>query len=151
MHVFAADDLEAADALALARLDDDGAPPAVTPATGQGRQVIRLAGAGQVTARQAEMTAAAPGRARQQLTPALTGVAPRRASHPRLRVPAREGNSVMPEPAATRPRPASPPPRRYTYPGGSAPGPARVPGGPVIAAVAERGQACRAERVGGRR
>jgi len=60
MHVFAADDLEAADLLALARLDDDGAPPAVTPATGQGRQVIRLAGAGQVTARQAEMTAAAP-------------------------------------------------------------------------------------------
>jgi hypothetical protein len=40
MNIFAADDLEAADllalALALARLDDDGAPPAVTPATGQG-------------------------------------------------------------------------------------------------------------------
>jgi hypothetical protein len=38
MNDFAADDLEAADllALALARLDDDGAPPAVTPATGQG-------------------------------------------------------------------------------------------------------------------
>jgi hypothetical protein len=38
MYIFAADDLEAADllALALARLDDDGAPPAVTPATGQG-------------------------------------------------------------------------------------------------------------------
>ncbi len=36
MNVFAADDLEAADLLALARLDDDGAP-AVTPATGQGR------------------------------------------------------------------------------------------------------------------
>ena len=31
MNVFAADDLEAADLLALARLDDDGAPPAVTP------------------------------------------------------------------------------------------------------------------------
>jgi len=32
MNVFAANDLEAADLLALARLDDDGAPPAVTPA-----------------------------------------------------------------------------------------------------------------------
>jgi hypothetical protein len=31
MNVFAADDLEAADLLALARLDDDGAPPAVIP------------------------------------------------------------------------------------------------------------------------
>ena len=36
MKDFAANDLEAADLLALARLDDDGAPPAVTPATGQG-------------------------------------------------------------------------------------------------------------------
>lgn len=36
MDVFAANDLEAADLLALARLDDDGAPPAVTPAFGQG-------------------------------------------------------------------------------------------------------------------
>jgi hypothetical protein len=32
MNVFAANDLEAADALALARLDDDGAPPARVPA-----------------------------------------------------------------------------------------------------------------------
>ncbi len=31
MNVFAVNDLEAADLLALARLDDDGAPPAVTP------------------------------------------------------------------------------------------------------------------------
>ena len=31
MNVLAANDLEAADLLALARLDDDGAPPAVTP------------------------------------------------------------------------------------------------------------------------
>jgi hypothetical protein len=30
MKDFAADDLEAADLLALARLDDDGAPPAAT-------------------------------------------------------------------------------------------------------------------------
>jgi hypothetical protein len=32
MNVFAVNDLEAADALALARLDDDGAPPARFPA-----------------------------------------------------------------------------------------------------------------------
>jgi hypothetical protein len=32
MNVFAANDLEAADALALARLDDDGAPSARVPA-----------------------------------------------------------------------------------------------------------------------
>src|SRR4029079_6668539 len=92
MNGFAADDLQVADLLALARLDDDGAPP-----------------------------------------------------------------------AATRPRPASAAPRRYAYPGGSAPsppsqpalltppGPARVPAGPVIAAVADLGQACRAEHVCGRR
>jgi len=92
MKDFAASDLEAADLLALARLDDDGAPP-----------------------------------------------------------------------AATRPRPAGTAPRRYAYPGGSAPapavparpasapGPARVPAGPVIAAVADWGQACRAEHVRGRR
>jgi hypothetical protein len=36
MNDLVADDLEAADLLALARLDDDGAPPAATPATGQG-------------------------------------------------------------------------------------------------------------------
>jgi hypothetical protein len=60
MKGFAANDLEAADLLALARLDDDGAPAAVTPATGQGRRVIPLADAGQVTASQTEMIAAAP-------------------------------------------------------------------------------------------
>ena len=61
MKDFAADDLQAADLLALARLDDDGAPP-----------------------------------------------------------------------AATRPRPASTAPRRYAYPGGSAPAPA-VPVRPASA------------------
>jgi hypothetical protein len=61
----------------------------------------------------------------------------------------REGNSVMPEPAATRPPPANPPPRRYIYPDGSALGPAKVPAGLAIAAVADRG--CRAEQVCGRR
>jgi hypothetical protein len=35
MNDFAASDFEAADLLALARLDDDGAPPAGIPATGQ--------------------------------------------------------------------------------------------------------------------
>ena len=75
MNAFTANDLEAADA--LARLDDDGAPPAVTPpqaSEGQGRRAIRLAGTGQVTASRAEMIAAALGRARRQLTPALMGV-----------------------------------------------------------------------------
>jgi hypothetical protein len=61
MQSFAANDLEAADLLALARLDDDGAPPAVITATGPGRHVIPLADAGQVIASQPEMTAAAPG------------------------------------------------------------------------------------------
>lgn len=77
MNAFTANDAGAADALALARLDDDGAPPAVTPpqaSEGQGRHAIRLAGTGQVTASRAEMIAAAPGRARRQLTPALMGV-----------------------------------------------------------------------------
>ncbi len=61
MNGFAANDLEAADLLALARLDDDGAPPAATPATGQGRHMISLAGAGQVIASQTEMIAATSG------------------------------------------------------------------------------------------
>ena len=48
MNVFAAKELEAADLLALARLDDDGAPPAVTPPPardGRGRHAIPFAGA----------------------------------------------------------------------------------------------------------
>jgi hypothetical protein len=90
MNVFAANQLEAADVLALARLDDDGVPPVVTPSArdGQGRHPIRPSGAGHVATGQAELIAA-PGRARQQLTPALSAsVVPR--IHPRLRVPARE-------------------------------------------------------------
>jgi hypothetical protein len=77
MNTFTANDLGAADLLALARLDDDGAPPAVTPpraSDGQGRHAIRLAGTGQVTASRAEMIAVASGRARRQLTSALMGV-----------------------------------------------------------------------------
>lgn len=52
MSSFTASDLEAADLLALARLDDGGARPAVTPpqaGDGQGRHAMRLAGTGQVT------------------------------------------------------------------------------------------------------
>jgi hypothetical protein len=41
MKSFAANDLEAADLLALARLDDDGAPPA---RDGQDRHAVRRAG-----------------------------------------------------------------------------------------------------------
>jgi len=77
VNAFTANDAGAADAVALARLDDDGAPPAVTPpqaSEGQGRHAIRLAGTGQVTASRPGMIAAAPGRARRQLTPALMGV-----------------------------------------------------------------------------
>ena len=76
MTVFTASDLEAAGLLAPAQ-HTVGAPPAVTPppaSDGQGRHAIPLAGAGQVTASQAAVIAAAPGRARQQLTPALIGV-----------------------------------------------------------------------------
>ena len=76
MTVFTASDLEAAGLLALAQ-HTVGAPPAVTPppaSDGQGRHAIPLAGAGQVTASQAAVIAAAPGRARQQLTPALIGI-----------------------------------------------------------------------------
>ena len=46
MNDFAADDLEAADLLALARLDDDGAPPAATPATGQDQRPGASQGSG---------------------------------------------------------------------------------------------------------
>ena len=56
MKSFAVNDLEAADLPALARLDDDGAPPA---RDSQDRHAVRLPGAGQVIARQAEMIAAA--------------------------------------------------------------------------------------------
>jgi len=101
MNALAAQDIEAADLLALARLDDDGAPGRCGPpwsypgrpvpdmiATAQeptdprsppetsGRHGVagRSPGHPPVTASRAEMIAAASGRARQQLTPALTGV-----------------------------------------------------------------------------
>jgi hypothetical protein len=69
--MLAANDIEAADLLALARSANDGAPPAVTPPQASdrpSRHAIRLAGTEPVTASRAEMIAAASGRARQQLT-----------------------------------------------------------------------------------
>ena len=101
MNALAAQDIEAADLLALARLDDDGAPgrcgppwsqpgrpgpdmiataqqptdPRPPPETsGRHRAADRSPGHPPVTASRAETIAAASGRARQQLTPALTGV-----------------------------------------------------------------------------
>ena len=90
-------DLDAADLLALARLDDDGAPcpggrprpqpacpaPDLTPAAREPTDarlppVVSAGTSGgrspPVTASRAELIAAAPGRARHQLTPALLGV-----------------------------------------------------------------------------
>jgi hypothetical protein len=70
MNALAANDIEATDLLALARLDGDGSPgrcgPPWRPCTGHDRNRAR--------ASRAEMIAAASGRARQQLMPALTGV-----------------------------------------------------------------------------
>ena len=101
MNALAAGDIEAADLLALARLDDDGAPGRCGPPWSQpGRSEPDMIATAQepmdprpppetsgrhgaadhspghppVTAGRAEMIAAASGRARQQLTPALTGV-----------------------------------------------------------------------------
>ena len=100
MNALAAQDIEAADLLALARLDD-GAPgrsgppwsqpgrpepdmiataqepmdPRPPPETsGRHGAADRSPGHPPVTASRAETIAAASGRARQQLTPALTGI-----------------------------------------------------------------------------
>jgi anti-anti-sigma factor len=91
------------------------------------------------------------------------GAAPRAVNSARRSAP----SSRTPTPGATpTPAPGSPPP--FTYwrwptpapagdgqPGGDdrsdAPGPARVPAGPVITAAADGGQACRAEQACGRR
>jgi hypothetical protein len=101
MNALAVQDIEAVGLLALARLDDDGAPgrcgppwsqpgrpvpdmiataqeptdPRPPPETSGGHTAAaRSPGHPPVTASRAEMIAAAPGRARQQRTPALTGV-----------------------------------------------------------------------------
>jgi hypothetical protein len=76
VNVFTSRDLEAADRLALARLDDDGAPPTVTrPQAGDshGRDAIRRGRTGQVAASQAESAAIASSEVAEQ-TPALLGV-----------------------------------------------------------------------------
>jgi hypothetical protein len=73
---FSSRDVEAADWLALARLDDDGAPPAVTwPQAGDShdRDAIRRGRIGQVAASPAQTPAAASGEEAEQ-TPALLGV-----------------------------------------------------------------------------
>jgi len=101
MNALADHDLAAADLLALARLDDDGAPgrcgppwsqpgrpvpdmittaqkpvePRPPPETSGGHSAVaRSPGHPPVAASRAGKITAAPGRARQRLTPALTGV-----------------------------------------------------------------------------
>lgn len=76
MTAFSSRDVEAAGGLALARLDDDGAPPPVTwPPAGEGhdRDAIRRGRIGQVAASPAETPAIASGEEAEQ-TPALFGV-----------------------------------------------------------------------------
>jgi hypothetical protein len=72
---FTSRDVEAADRLALARLDDDGAPPPVTwPRAGDGhdRGAIRRGRIGQVAASPAQAPAIVSGEVAEQ-TPALPG------------------------------------------------------------------------------
>lgn len=73
---FTSRDVEAADRLALARLDDDGAPPAVTrPQAGDSHDLdaTRRGRIGQVAVSQAQTPAIASGEVAEQ-TPALFGV-----------------------------------------------------------------------------
>jgi hypothetical protein len=71
VNAFTSRDAAAADELALARLDDDGAPPAVTGHS-QDHYAIRRGYAGKVAGRLAETAAAASGEEAQQ-TPTLLG------------------------------------------------------------------------------
>jgi hypothetical protein len=69
--------LDAADLLALARLDDDGAPPAVSPprsAEGQRSYAIRVTRTGQPTASRAEATGPERSQGARQAAPAGLGV-----------------------------------------------------------------------------
>jgi hypothetical protein len=69
-------DVEAADRLALARLDDDGAPPAATPPeAGDSHHLhaFRLGHTGRVGATTAEPGTAAPGEAAPTPAPPGTG------------------------------------------------------------------------------
>jgi hypothetical protein len=75
VSTFSSRDVEAADRLALARLDDDGAPPAVTsPQVGDSRDrdPIRRSHIGQVAASPAETAAIVSGEVAEQ-APALLG------------------------------------------------------------------------------
>jgi hypothetical protein len=75
VNTFSSRNVEAADRLALARLDDDGAPPTVTrPQAGGSHEpdAIRRGRIGQVAASQAETAAIASGEVAEQ-TPALLG------------------------------------------------------------------------------
>ena len=76
MSAFTSRDVEATDRLALARLDDDGAPPPVTwpqARDSHDRDAIRRGRIGQVAGRLAQAAAAAPGEEAEQ-TPTLLGV-----------------------------------------------------------------------------
>ncbi|HEY6277193.1 MAG TPA: hypothetical protein VIX86_12775 [Streptosporangiaceae bacterium] len=76
MNDFTSCDLEAVDRLALARLDDDGAPPAMTRpqvSDSHERDAIRPGRIGQLAASQAGTAAIASGEVAEQ-TPALLGV-----------------------------------------------------------------------------
>jgi hypothetical protein len=69
--------LSPADLLALARLDDDGAPPAVSspqPADGQTSHPYRVARTGQPPASQAEATGPDHSQEARQAAPAGRGV-----------------------------------------------------------------------------
>ena len=75
MTTFSSRDVEAADRLALARLDDDGAPPAVTRPQARDshdRNANRWGRIGQVAASPAQTPAIASGEVAEQ-TPALPG------------------------------------------------------------------------------
>ena len=77
MNTFVFPALDAADLLALARLDDDGAPPALSPpqpADGQTSDAYRVARPGQPAASQAEATGPEHSQEARQAAPAGLGV-----------------------------------------------------------------------------
>jgi hypothetical protein len=77
MNTFISAALDAADLLAMARLDDDGAPPAVgspQPADGQTSHAYRVARTGQPAASQAEATGPEHSQETRQAAPAGLGV-----------------------------------------------------------------------------
>ena len=77
MNTFISPALDAADLLALARLDDDGAPPTVSspqPADGQTSHAYRVARPGQPAASQAEATRPEHRQKARRAAPAGLGV-----------------------------------------------------------------------------